>query len=250
MSARAGDAMGGAALAGPAALEWRGVTLHAGAFTLRDVSLSLGPGEWIALTGPTGAGKTLLLEVAAGFLAPSAGSVHRRGADVTGAPPEARAIGYAPQDDLLFPHLSVRDNLLFGARRRGDRSHAERALARAAADLRIAHLLDRPVRGVSGGEAQRIAVGRALLSGADTLLLDECTSALDSETREIVGDVLARRRDQDALSVVQVTHDLDEAERLADRIVRIDAGRIVGEGAAGAWRGGARVIPLDGRGAP
>lgn len=151
----------------PPPLEWRGVSLDLGAFRLRDVSLALRRGEWVALMGPTGAGKTLLLEVATGFLEPSAGEVMMDGARVTALPPESRGLGYVPQDDLLFPHLDVRGNLLFGARRR-ERApdDAERDLAGVAADLEIAHLLGRRVQRISGGEAQRVAMGRAPCSRA------------------------------------------------------------------------------------
>jgi ABC-type sulfate/molybdate transport systems ATPase subunit len=209
-------------------LEWRQVSLTLGDFSLREVSIHLDPGEWIAIVGPTGAGKTLLLEVAAGFLSPDGGEVRRRGRSLAAIPPEERGVGYVPQDDLLFPHLDVRANLLFGVPRR-DRARAGPDLARVTDALGIAHLLDRAIPGISGGEAQRIAIGRSLLAGADVLLLDECTSALDPETRRVIGDFLSRWRDEHQLSVVQVTHDPLEAERLTDRVVRLERGRVVGQ---------------------
>lgn len=207
-----------------AALEWRDVGVRCGAFALAGVSLRLETGEWLAVTGPTGAGKTLLLEIAAGFLDPACGAVLRRGQEVTHLPPELRRLGYVPQDDLLFPHLDVRRNVAFGA---GGRSDLEPELLGAARDLGITHLLDRRPAGLSGGEAQRIALARAYLGGADVLLLDECTSALDAPTRRRVGDVVAAWRRARNLSIVQVTHDEDEARRLADRWVGLDAGRLV-----------------------
>jgi ABC-type sugar transport system ATPase subunit len=214
----------------PPALEWAGVSLRLGAFALVDVSLRVERSAWVAIVGPTGAGKTLLLETAAGFVAATSGTIRRDGADVTQAPPEARRVGYAPQDDLLFPHLDVRRNLLFGARRDGRPPAAlEGELQCVADDLGIAPLLERGVRGLSGGEAQRVALARALLSGADLLLLDECTSALDGATRRVVGDALARRRRERGTTIVQVTHDRGEAERLADHVVHVEAGRLVRE---------------------
>ncbi|MEZ4654303.1 MAG: ATP-binding cassette domain-containing protein [Candidatus Eisenbacteria bacterium] len=212
-------------IATPAALEWCDVSLDLGEFAIQEVSLRVEPGQWLCIVGSTGAGKTLLLEVAAGFLRPGSGRVLRNGQDITTLPPERRRVAYVPQDDLLFPHLDVRSNLLFGARRR-DTAVIDR-LARIAEDLGIAHLLRRKIDAISGGEAQRIALGRALLLDLDLLLLDECTSALDEETREIIGAFLAAERRSRNLSVVQVTHDSAEARRLADVIVSMDKGRLV-----------------------
>lgn len=209
----------------PAALEWREISLRLGGFALVQVSLRIEPGSWITLVGPTGAGKSLLCEVAVGFLDPDCGRVFRRGVDVTAFPPEDRELAYVPQDDLLFPHLDVRGNLSFGARRRASEEVASELL-RLAVDLGIEHLLDRGVRGLSGGEAQRVAIGRALLSGADTILLDECTSALDADTKQIVGDLLGQHRRERGLSVLQISHDLEEARRLADEVRELEAGQL------------------------
>lgn len=210
----------------PDALRWEHVSLDLGDFALRDVSIRLAEGEWIAIMGPTGAGKTLLLEVAVGFLRCDTGEVVRRGHALASIPPEARGVGYVPQDVLLFPHLDVRANLLFGVPR-GERDRAIPDLVRVADALGIGHLLERAVPGVSGGEAQRIAIGRCLLAGAEVLLLDECTSALDADTKRLIGAFLAAWRTEHHLSVVQVTHDPDEAHRLADRVIYLDHGRVV-----------------------
>lgn len=207
------------------ALEWRNVTLDLGEFAIRDISLQVEPRSWMCIVGPTGAGKTLVLEIAAGFLEPNRGQVFRNGEDITKAPPERRRIAYVPQDDLLFPHLDVRSNLLYGVGR-GSRDEIADRIDSIAADLRISHLLDRRVHAISGGEAQRVALGRGLLADADVLLLDECTSALDEETREIVGSFLLEQRNQREIAVVHVTHDSAEAERLADVTVTLTAGRI------------------------
>ncbi|MEZ5066234.1 MAG: ATP-binding cassette domain-containing protein [bacterium] len=208
------------------ALEWRRVTLDLGDFAIRDVSLRLAAGEWLALVGPTGAGKTLLLEVAAGFRVPTAGTILRGDRDVTAAPPEDRRLAYVPQDDLLFPHLDVHANLAFAVPRRAREARRSDILEVAAA-LGIAHLLHRRPAAISGGEAQRVAIGRALLANPEVLLLDESTSALDGDTREIVGDFLEAQRTRRSLSIVQITHDGHEAERLADRVVIVAEGRIV-----------------------
>jgi ABC-type multidrug transport system ATPase subunit len=212
----------------PAALEWRDVSLRAGTFALLEVSLRLEPEAWLALIGPTGSGKTLLLETATGFVAPLCGRILRDGEDVTNRPPELRRIAYVPQDDLLFPFLDVRRNLTFGASRAPASSPAAAAgFAEVVNELGLGLLLERRVRTLSGGEAQRVAIGRALLSGGDVLLLDECTSALDEETRELVGGFLRREQGRRGLAVLQVTHDRAEAERLADAVVGIAGGRVV-----------------------
>jgi ABC-type sugar transport system ATPase subunit len=209
----------------PPALEWRNVSVDLGEFLVDDVSLSADPGSWTCIVGPTGAGKTLLLEVATGFLAPTRGCVLRGGVDITKQPPERRRLAYVPQDDLLFPHLDVRANLGFGIPDRN--KEIEVRLESIARDLDILHLLRRRINAISGGEIQRVAIGRALLLDLDVLLLDECTSALDEETREIVGRFLETERSRSNLCVVQVTHDSSEARRLADVIVTMRRGRVV-----------------------
>jgi ABC-type sulfate/molybdate transport systems ATPase subunit len=156
-----------------------------------------------------------------------------------------------PQDDLLFPHLDVRANLLFGVRHRTEAlTHRLDSLAH---DLGIRHLFGRRINAISGGEAQRVALGRALLLDLDVLLLDECTSALDAETRAIVGAFLAGQRRRRHLSVVQVTHDSAEARRLADVIVTMDNGRLIRTQAvsmAAGSHGGRAETPSAERAAP
>lgn len=210
----------------PPALEWREVTLDLGAFAVRDVSLRLEEGAWMGIVGPTGAGKTILLEIAAGFRRPTLGRVLRRGEDMTTAPPEHRRVAYVPQDDLLFPHLDVRENLLFGATR-SRRAAVSPRLTAIATQLGVAHLLKRRVQAISGGEAQRVSLGRALLADVDLLLLDECTSALDAETADRVVAVLERERVGRGLSIVQISHDLEEIRRNADVIHEMREGKLV-----------------------
>lgn len=210
-----------------AALEWRDVTVRFGGFAIDSASFSIAHSEWVAIVGPTGAGKTLLLEVVAGFLPPTSGHVLHEGRDITRLPPEERRLGYVPQDDLLFPHLAVRENLLFAVPRR-ERPGKRAELERITGALGIGHLLERNVMTLSGGEAQRVALGRTLLSGATTLLFDECTSALDTATKIVVGNFLREEQALRGFSVAHVTHDQAEARRLADRIIGIDKGRITG----------------------
>ncbi len=173
------------------------------------------------LFGPSGAGKTSVLDMVAGLLTPDTGHV-RVGCEAlfdaaTGVnlAPEHRNAGYVFQDARLFPHLSVRANLLYGS---GDDPSGLDDLA---ARFDIAHLLDRWPRSLSGGEARRVAIGRALLSKPRFLLLDEPLSSLDRARREEVMQVIEQLRDEAVLPILMVTHDHAEAERLGQRIIEI-----------------------------
>ncbi len=179
-----------------------------------------------ALLGPSGAGKTSVLDMIAGLVRPDRGRIVVAGAVLFDSaagiclPPEARACGYVFQDYRLFPHRSVRENLLYGWR-----------LAPAArrwitpedviAFLGIGALLDRAPRTLSGGEAQRLAIGRALLSGPRVLLLDEPLSSLDPPRRDEIMRLIERIRDELKLPILYVSHDRAEVDRLAQTIVPI-----------------------------
>ena len=185
----------------------------------------------LALFGHSGAGKTSVLNAIAGLLAPTAGRIvidgeclfdSARGIDVATA---QRRIGYVFQDGRLFPHLNVRHNLLYGATRHA----AGRALdfATIVELLELGHLLERRPHTVSGGERQRVAVGRALLSGPRALLLDEPLTGLHAEARTQVLDYLRRLKHELRVFTVLVTHQADEVGALADEVVRLAAGRVV-----------------------
>ena len=178
-----------------------------------------------ALFGPSGAGKTSLLNMVAGLLRPDRGRIavggevlfdSERGIDL---PVQERRAGYVFQDGRLFPHLRVRQNLEYGAQRADARSLM--TLDEAATFLGIAHLLDRWPRTLSGGEAQRVAIGRALLSGPRFLLMDEPLASLDRARREEVMTVIERLRDEVGLPILYVSHDRAEVERLAGQIIEL-----------------------------
>jgi molybdate transport system ATP-binding protein len=184
------------------------------------------PAGLTALFGPSGAGKTSVLDCVAGLLRPARGrivvaeTVLFDSAASIDLPPERRACGYVFQDGRLFPHRSVRDNLLFGWRL----APPERrwmALDEAVAFLGIGHLLARMPRTLSGGEAQRVAIGRALLSGPRFLLMDEPLSSLDAARREEIMAVIERVRDELRLPILYVSHDRAEVERLAGTVVPV-----------------------------
>ncbi len=179
-----------------------------------------------ALLGPSGAGKTTVLDMVAGLVRPGAGRIVVGGrvlfdsAAGIDLPPERRACGYVFQDHRLFPHMGVEANLLYGwrlARREERRITPDEACA----FLGIGHLLNRRVRGLSGGEAQRVAIGRALLSGARFFLMDEPLSSLDPARRGEIMTLIERIRDDLAIPILYVSHQRSEVERLAQQVVTL-----------------------------
>lgn len=178
------------------------------------------------LWGPSGAGKTSVLNMIAGLLRPDTGHVRVDGDTLFDAaagidrPAHRRRLGYVFQDGRLFPHLRVRANLLYGHRLASPEDRWM-TLNEVVAFLDIAPLLDRWPRSLSGGEAQRVAIGRALLSGARALLLDEPLASIDPARRSSIIDVILRIRDDLKLPMLYVTHDAAEAERLGTRRIAI-----------------------------
>ncbi len=183
-----------------------------------------GPGL-TALFGPSGAGKTSILNMVAGLLKPDRGHIRvgertlfDAGIDL---PPEVRRVGYIFQDGRLFPHRRVRANLLYG-HRLADPADRWMAFGEAVAFLGIGDLLDRWPHTLSGGEAQRVAIGRALLRGPEFLLMDEPLSSLDAARRGDIMTVIERIRDELKLPILYVSHDRAEVDRLATAVVRVD----------------------------
>jgi molybdate transport system ATP-binding protein len=186
---------------------------------------STGPGL-TALFGPSGVGKTSVLKMVAGLLRPDAGHIRIAGETLFGkdidTPPERRGAGYVFQEARLFPHYRVRNNLTYGARRAIQFGRSlEMTLAEVTDFLDIGHLLDRMPRSLSGGEAQRVAIGRALLSRPRFLLMDEPIASLDRNRRREIMQVIERIRDKLGLPILYVSHDRAEVERLATTIVEV-----------------------------
>ena len=202
-----------------------------GEFRLDDVSLRVEEGEYFAVLGPTGAGKTVLLECIAGLVRPESGDVWIGGKRVTDWPPERRRVGYLPQDYALFPHLSVRENLVFGLKVRRRKDEAVAAIRELPGILGIEHLLDRDPSTLSGGEKQRVALGRALATEPAVMLLDEPLSALDEATRDTIGGELRRIHDRMGITTIHICHNFDETLRLADRMALVRDGCVVQTGA-------------------
>ncbi|MEV5334310.1 ABC transporter ATP-binding protein [Streptomyces werraensis] len=207
------------------------LVVERGSFRL-DVALSAAPGDVVALLGPNGAGKTTALRALAGLAPLTDGHLRLDGTDLARTPPESRPVGVVFQDYLLFPHLTALDNVAFGPRCRG--AGRSEARARAAAWLErmglAEHVGAKPKR-LSGGQAQRVALARALATDPRLLLLDEPLAALDARTRlEVRAQLRRHLADFEAVAVL-VTHDPLDAMVLADRLVVVEHGRVVQEGA-------------------
>jgi molybdopterin-binding protein len=207
--------------------------VRVGTFDLRDISFEVPKGGYALIIGPTGSGKTTLLEAVAGHAKLKAGRVFMHDDEVTHLPPERRGLGFVYQQYHLFPHLSVRDNIGYGiGRTRGKRDGTgpEARIAELADMLAIEPLLDRPVRGLSGGEQQRVALARALAPRPSILLLDEPFAAVDPATRQVLRRELRELHEREGITTLQVTHDFDEALRLGDLVAVLAEGRIAQSG--------------------
>ncbi len=206
-------------------IELRDVTLRAGKFELSCVSFLIERGQYAVLMGRTGGGKSTILEAICGLRSVDSGSVWLDGVDVTAFDPADRGIGYVPQDLALFPTYSVREHLAFALKlRKATSKLVVDRIAEISELLGISHLLDRRVKGLSGGEAQRVALGRALSFHPPVLLLDEPLSALDEATRDEMYSLLKHVRLKTGVTTLHVTHSLHEARCLADRLLVIADG--------------------------
>lgn len=206
-------------------IDIRNLCVDLGEFVLRDVSLNINEGEYFVILGPTGAGKTVLLESIAGLYPTQGGEISLRGKDVTKVAPEERKVSIVYQDHVLFPHLSVRENILFGLKMHKEKPLKMKSrLEWVVKLLEIDHLLHRKPDTLSGGERQKIALARAIITEPELLLVDEPLSALDPETREGVQQELRKLHKELAITILHVTHDFEEAIALGDRIA------VIGEG--------------------
>ncbi|QDS88133.1 Trehalose import ATP-binding protein SugC [Rosistilla ulvae] len=193
-------------------------TIAAGSFSLRGLNLHVERGEYAVVMGKTGIGKTTILESICGLRKLRRGTIKIADVDVTRWSAADRNVGYVPQDLALFPTMTVRQHLQFAMwLRKTDTTKMEQRVTEIAGLLQIASLLDRSVRGLSGGEAQRVALGRALTYGPSVLLLDEPLSALDADTRLAAQSMLREINRQTGVTVLHVTHSQAEAQSLADR---------------------------------
>lgn len=208
-------------------LEIKDLTVRVGGFVLSDFSLSIAEGECVALMGPSGCGKTTLMEAVCGLRSGGvlSGRILLGGVDLTDLPPGARMIGLVPQDVALFPTLTVREQLEFGPKlHRWDRDEMRDRVEGLASDLGLSQLLDRLPKGLSGGEARRVALGRALALRPRLLCLDEALSGLDEARHDEVLQVIRKMIDREGVTALHVTHSRREANAIADRVVVMGPG--------------------------
>lgn len=202
------------------------LSLRLGDFSLYQINLEIQEGDYFVILGPTGIGKTILLEAIAGIYKVDQGEVWIDSLNVTRLPPEQRKISYVPQDYALFPNLRVSENIAFGLRVQNlPGAVISRAVEEQADKLAIKHILNRYPVGLSGGEKQRVALARALIIKPQLLLLDEPLSALDQVTKTSLYIELKRIQEENRVTILHVTHDLEEAFTLSNKVaVLLDGG--------------------------
>lgn len=206
-------------------IELRKVSIRAGGFQLRDLSVQVPDNAYGVLMGRTGSGKTTLLEAVCGLKHVVSGQILLDGREVTSLHPSQRSIGFVPQDGALFQSMTIDQHLRFALDvRRWDRERADQRVRELAQLLQLTPLLERRPQGLSGGERQRVALGRALSFHPSILCLDEPLSALDDETRADMIRLLKKVQQETGVTALHVTHSRHEAEQLGDCLLRIDEG--------------------------
>jgi ABC-type Fe3+/spermidine/putrescine transport system ATPase subunit len=223
-----------------------GVSRRWGDFALQGISLSLEPGEYCAIVGPCGSGKSLMLETIAGLHPPHEGRVWLGDQDVTAVPPEGRQLGYVPQRASIFPHMPVRENIAYGLRYHGvSGREAQQRIEEAIELLAIRAIARRRDPGsLSGGEAQKVVLARSLAIRPRALLLDEPLGSLDYQSCQEVSSALADISDKLGVTVIHVTHDYTEAASLADTVGVMRDGALVHVGSVEEvfWRPNSRFV--------
>jgi ABC-type Fe3+/spermidine/putrescine transport system ATPase subunit len=208
-------------------IEIKNLSLHLGEFYLKDINLSIRDGEYFVILGPTGAGKTVLMECLAGLHRIKQGEIWLGQREVTHLTSEERNVGYVPQDYVLFPFLNVLDNIAFGLKQAKCSGNEIQERVNKLADLMgISHLLHRDTRSLSGGEKQRVALARALAPSPGILLLDEPLGALDLRTAKYLRLELRRVHHELGLTTIHITHNLMEALEMADRVAIVQSGQV------------------------
>ena len=206
----------------------KNISKNLGEFFLRDVTIDIEAGSYFMVLGPTGAGKTILLEAIAGIYPPDTGEIRLDGKDITNAPPRDRNISMVYQDYMLYPHLNVEKNIAFGLKlKKIPKKEIKDKIETITNMLGVHHLLHRFPGTLSGGEKQRVAIARAIVTEPKALLLDEPLSALDTQTREILREELNRLHRETKITIVHVTHSFEEVFSLGDAMAVMNEGKIV-----------------------
>ncbi len=210
-------------------LEIHDLSLKIKNFKLENINLKLNKKDYLTVIGPTGSGKSILLETIAGFYKPDRGKILIDGEDVTNYPPERRKISIVYQDFALFPHMTVLENIVYGLKK-VKKNYSRSEVEEIAERLGILQLLNRKPETLSGGEKQRVAIARALIVKPKILLMDEPFSALDCVTREKLRNMMREIVKTYKTTVVHVTHDFDDVFSLSNKVAVMREGRIVQSG--------------------
>ena len=201
-------------------LEVENLNVNLGEFHLKDINLEIERGEYVVLIGPTGSGKSVLLETIIGFYAPESGTVKLDGKVLNDVAPEERNIGIVYQDHVLFPNMDVYDNIAYGLKR--DKSLTKEEIDKKVRDIaetmNIAHILHRDVLTLSGGESQRTALARAIIVEPDIILMDEPFSALDVTTQAKLTSLIKKIGSEYKTTFLHVTHNFNDVWNLADKV--------------------------------
>ncbi|MFO7792345.1 MAG: tungstate ABC transporter ATP-binding protein WtpC [Candidatus Saliniplasma sp.] len=207
-------------------IEIEGISCSWDDFELLDIDLKVKNDEYFVILGPTGSGKTLLLELLAGFHRPERGRIKVEDEDYTGLPPNKRNFAFVYQDYMLFPHMNVQENIGYGLKiRKGER--IKRKVEEAAEMVGISHLLDRKPLTLSGGEKQRVSLARALVLEPDILLMDEPFGSLDYQTKKELRSLVKKLHSRYSGTIIHVTHDQEEAVIVGDRVAVMKEGEII-----------------------
>lgn len=208
-------------------LEVNQLSKNCGDFNLGPLNLNIDTGEHIVLLGPSGSGKSLLLEIICGFAQPDTGRVVLNGTEILSLRPDKRKVGLVMQHPAMFPHLTVGQNIAYALKNKGiARTALKKEMENFAEKCKVGHLLHRSPESLSGGEIQRVSIARTLAAQPDLLLLDEPLSSLDVQLRDDLRKII-RSLKEDHIPVLHVTHDPEEAIRLADRVGIMQSGTIV-----------------------
>jgi molybdate/tungstate transport system ATP-binding protein len=208
-------------------IEIKNLSFPIGNFSLNDIDVTIGDGEYFVILGPTGAGKTVLLQCLAGLRKIRYGEIWVNGREITHLAPEERGMGYVPQDYILFPFLNVKENIIFGLKHsKKPKADIHKRLMALTHLLSISHILERDISHLSGGEKQRVALARALAPSPSIVLLDEPLSNLDLQTARHLRLGLKRIHRELGVTTIHITHNQAEAQEMADRIAVISSGKL------------------------
>ena len=211
-------------------LKLKDISIKLGEFQLKNINLELNKGDYYILLGKSGVGKTVLLEIIAGLLKPDSGKVFQNNLDITREKIQKRKVGIVFQDYSIFPHLTVKQNIAYPLKRKKiSNSDKDELINKYASLASIKHLLDRNIQNLSGGELQRVALARMLVSNPNCLLLDEPLASLDIQLKGGLRNLL-RQINQSGVTILHVTHDYEEAIALSNKVAVLHEGEIIQKG--------------------